>query len=245
MPTRVVALDADFINALYYASRNGFPDALNAIVGEGRLIALTSTVVREVAWDPANYPKDAAVRVWIDNQKLLGNLKVYDTSGFAPGEDRGEQSILSALPRMYADGAGGGVQVFTNDAAARSLFAGSTVADAYDTQGGILFSWLEGALSVKEYYDLFYGLCDTRIERIAFTTSCRSAVRGRPSALGRRMKGSISPPPGPSRRLRSAAPCADTRGGRFQSKTSSVPSGLAIGQNHNLLKSLNSSQVGL
>ena len=107
MPTRVVALDADFINALYYASRNGFPDALNAIVGEGRLIALTSTVVREVAWDPANYPKDAAVRVWIDNQKLLGNLKVYDTSGFAPGEDRGEQSILSALPRMYADGAGG------------------------------------------------------------------------------------------------------------------------------------------
>ena len=154
METRVVALDADFVNALYHASQNGFPNALNAIVGEGRLIALTSTVVEELTLDPENHPKDAAVEVWIDNQKLLDNLKVYDTSGFAPGEDRGEQSILSALPRMYADGAGGGVQVFTNDAAARSLFAGSTVADAYDTQGGILISWLEGALSLKEYYDL-------------------------------------------------------------------------------------------
>ena len=107
MEIRVTALDADFVNALYHASQNGFPNALNAIVGEGRLIALTSTVVEELTLDPENHPKDAAVEVWIDNQKLLDNLKVYDTSGFAPGEDRGEQSILSALPRMYADGAGG------------------------------------------------------------------------------------------------------------------------------------------
>jgi len=122
MDTRVVALDSDFINGMYYASQRGVPDAFNSVFGDGRKVVITSTVIDELTSNPAGFPKDAAVESWINSEEASGNLTVIPTPGYPAGiKDNGEKSILSEIPTMHEMGSGGSVQVLTNDRSAREI----------------------------------------------------------------------------------------------------------------------------
>ncbi|MES0884378.1 hypothetical protein [Roseibium sp. SCP14] len=154
MDRRVVALDSDYIISLYYAETHGLPGALDTIAGPGRLIAITSTVKDELTSNPELYEQDAMIAAWIDRQKLAGNLKVYPTPGFPPGPNQGELSIFSALSQMHRDGSGGAVQVYSNDAGARALFDDVADAQAFSSQAGNLASFFDGALSLREYFEI-------------------------------------------------------------------------------------------
>jgi hypothetical protein len=122
----VLLLDCDFLNNIYGRGANFNAERGNAILDRMRdsfEMKITQTVYRESVQNPARYPKDRAVMLYIMNNKIE---KLALSDSFV-GKDAGERSMVKAIKELDF-GKGRDVYIASDD---RRFFSADGEGSAY------------------------------------------------------------------------------------------------------------------